>query len=160
MSPRIRYSNGIAGYSILSQTTSTRSGTYFCLLQPYPERKDAADAIAGDRCRALNQKLAALPDAQVFAFLPPAIPGIGQASGVDFFVQDRAGKSVDYLWHNTQKFLAAAKKRPELARMNLTFSPSVPQMFAGGGQGQGVQARHLDRAMCIARCRPCSAATT
>ena len=62
--------------------------------------------------------------------LPPAIPGIGQASGLDFFIQDRAGKSVDYLWQNTQAFLAAAHKRPELARMNLVFSPSVPQMFA------------------------------
>jgi HAE1 family hydrophobic/amphiphilic exporter-1 len=34
------------------------------------------------------------------------------------------------LWQNTQKFLAAARKRPELGRMNLTFSPAVPQMFA------------------------------
>jgi HAE1 family hydrophobic/amphiphilic exporter-1 len=79
---------------------------------------------------AINQKLAGLPDAQAFAFLPPAIPGIGQASGVDFFVQDRSGSTVDYLWQNTQKFLAAARKRPEIAGMNLTFSPAVPQMFA------------------------------
>jgi len=79
----------------------------------------------------LNQKLFAIPDALAFAILPPPIPGIGQASGVDFFVQDRAGKDVDYLWQNTQKFLAAAHKRPELARLNLLFSPAVPQMFAG-----------------------------
>ena len=72
----------------------------------------------------------ALPDAQAFAFLPPAIPGIGQACGLDFFIQDRAGKTVDYLWQNTQNFLAAAHKRPELARMNLVFSPALPQMFA------------------------------
>ncbi len=78
----------------------------------------------------VNQKLATLADARAFAFLPPAIPGIGQAGGVDFFIQDRAGKSVEYLWDNVQKFLAAARKRPELARMNLTFSPSVPQIFA------------------------------
>ena len=127
--PAIKYINTIAGYSVLSQTTSTRSGTYFCLLQPYGQRQAAA-MQAGPVVARLNQKLAALPDAQVFAFLPPAIAGIGQASGLDFFVQDRAGKSVDYLWNNTQKFLAAAKKRPEIARMNLTFSPSVPQMFA------------------------------
>src|SRR5271168_1673141 len=127
--PAIQYINTIAGYSVLSQTTSTRSGTYFCLLRPYGERQAAA-MQAGQVIARLNQKLAALPDAQVFAFLPPAIAGIGQASGLDFFVQDRAGKSVDYLWENTQKFLAAAKKRPEIARMNLTFSPSVPQMFA------------------------------
>jgi HAE1 family hydrophobic/amphiphilic exporter-1 len=127
--PAVRYSNAIAGYSVLAQTTSTRSGTYFCLLQPFDQRKSPA-MQAGQVVARLNGKLTALLDAQVFAFLPPAIPGIGQASGVDFFVQDRAGKSVDYLWQNTQKFLAAARKRPEFARMNLTFSPSVPQMFA------------------------------
>ena len=37
---------------------------------------------------------------------------------------------MDYLWQNTQKFLAAARKRPELAGMRFTFSPSVPQLFA------------------------------
>jgi multidrug efflux pump len=127
--PAVRYANAIAGYSVLAQTTSTRSGTYFCLLQPFDRRKTPA-MQAGQVVARLNRQLTALLDAQVFAFLPPAIPGIGQASGVDFFVQDRAGKTVDYLWQNTQKFLAAARKRPEFARMNLTFSPSVPQLFA------------------------------
>ncbi|HKM99297.1 MAG TPA: multidrug efflux RND transporter permease subunit [Candidatus Binataceae bacterium] len=127
--PGVLYANGIAGFSVLSQTTSTRSATYFCLLNPYSERMTPALQSA-PILASLNRKLAAMPEAQIFAFLPPAIPGIGQAGGIDFFIQDRAGKNVDYLWQNTQKFLAAARKRPELTRMNLTFSPSVPQMFA------------------------------
>ncbi len=129
LEPAVLYANAIAGYSLLSQTSSTRSATYFCLLQPYGRRR-SPNLQAGPIVAALNRKLMALPEAQVFAFLPPAIPGIGQASGVDFFVQDHSGKSVDYLWQNTQRFLAAAHKRPEFARLNLTFSPSVPQMFA------------------------------
>ena len=96
---------------------------------PYEQRRSAA-LQAGPIVASVNRKLAGLPDAQAFAFLPPAIPGIGQACGVDFFIQDHSGGTVDYLWQNTQKFLAAAHKRPELARMNLTFSPAVPQMFA------------------------------
>jgi len=127
--PGVLYSNAIAGFSVLSQTTSPRSGVYFCLLTPYPQRRTVA--LESPRVVAsLNQKLAGLLDAQVFAFLPPAIPGIGQASGVDFFIQDRGGHNVDYLWQNTQKFLAAAHQRPELAGMRFTFSPSVPQLFA------------------------------
>ena len=127
--PGVLYYNAVSGYSILSQSSSTRSGLYFCLLSPYEQRKSAA-LQAGPVVASINRKLAGLPDAQAFAFLPPAIPGIGQASGVDFFVQDRSGSTVDYLWQNTQKFLAAARKRPEIARMNLTFSPAVPQMYA------------------------------
>ena len=127
--PGIRYYNAISGYSMLSQTSSSRNGVYFCQLRPYADRTSAAlqsEAIVAD----VNRKMAALPDAQVFAFLPPAIPGVGQASGIDFFVQDHAGKTVDYLWQNTQKFLAAAKKRPELGPMALLFDPATPQMFA------------------------------
>src|SRR5579862_3678776 len=127
--PGVRFYNAVSGYSVLSQSSSPRSGLYFCLLAPYDQRKSAA-LQAGPVVASINRKLAGLPDAQAFAFLPPAIPGIGQASGVDFFVQDHSGNTVDYLWQNTQKFLAAARKRPEIAGMNLTFTPAVPQMFA------------------------------
>jgi multidrug efflux pump len=127
--PGVLYSNGIAGYSILSQTTSPRSGVYFCLLKPFAQRRTPALG-SQSIIAAVNRKLAGLLDAQVFAFPPPAIPGIGQASGLDFFIQDRGGHDVDYLWQNTQKFLAAAHKRPELGTMRFTFSPSVPQLFA------------------------------
>jgi hydrophobic/amphiphilic exporter-1 (mainly G- bacteria), HAE1 family len=127
--PGVLYYNAISGFSILSQTSSSRSGVYFCLLSPYGQRRSLA-LQAGAIVASLNRKLAGLPDAQAFAFLPPAIPGIGQASGVDFFIQDYSGNTVDYLWQNTQKFLAAAHKRPEIARMNLTFTPAAPQMYA------------------------------
>jgi HAE1 family hydrophobic/amphiphilic exporter-1 len=125
----LHYYNAISGFSILSQTSSSRSGLYFCQLQPYEKRRSAAlssAAIAAD----VNRKLAAIEEAQVFAFLPPPIPGIGQASGIDFFVQDRGGNTVDYLWQNTQKVLAAAKKRRELGPLNLLFNPGVPQIYA------------------------------
>jgi HAE1 family hydrophobic/amphiphilic exporter-1 len=44
-------------------------------------------------------------------------------------LEDRAGKDIPFLWENTQKFLAEAKKRPELARVTTTFLPTVPQIF-------------------------------
>ena len=128
--PGVLYYNAVSGYSILSQSSSTSQRS---LLLPARRPMRNADLLrlqAGPVVASINRKLAGLPDAQAFAFLPPAIPGIGQASGVDFFVQDHSGGTVDYLWQNTQKFLAAARKRPEIAGMNLTFSPAVPQMYA------------------------------
>jgi HAE1 family hydrophobic/amphiphilic exporter-1 len=127
--PAIQYVSGIGGYSMLSQTSSPRNAFFFCSLKPYAERMTAA-LQAGPIIESINRKLFGVPGAIAFAFPPPAIPGIGQASGVDFFIQDRAGHDVDYLWSNTLKFLAAARKRPELAQMNLLFTPSVPQLFA------------------------------
>ncbi len=44
-------------------------------------------------------------------------------------LEDRAGREVQFLADNLNKFLAAARKRPELATVNTTFLPSVPQQF-------------------------------
>src|SRR5262245_53086769 len=127
--PGVRYVNAVSGYSLLSQTVSPRNGAYFVQLDPYDERVTRAlqaDAIVAS----VNRKLYGLPEAQVFPFLPPAIPGVGQAGGVDVFIQDRAGNSVDYLWQNAQRFMAALHERPEIAFLATTYAPSVPQLFA------------------------------
>ena len=127
--PGVHYVNAVSGYSLLSQTASPRNGLYFVQLTPYDERATRglqADAIVAS----VNRKVSGLPEAQVFAFLPPAIPGVGQAGGVDVFIQDRAGKTVDYLWQNTQRFMAEVRKRPEIAFVATTFAPAVPQLYA------------------------------
>ena len=94
----------------------------------------------------MNRKLAALPDAQVVRV--PAAGDSRNRTGQRASISSSriaAGNDVDYLWQNTQKFLAAARKRPELARMNLHLQSGGAANFRGGGQGQGVQARRLDR---------------
>src|SRR5207253_954860 len=124
--PGVHYINSVSGFSILSQTSSPRSGLAFVQLAPYDER--ATPALQADAVvAALNAKLGALPDAQAVALLPPAIPGVGQAGGVDFFIQDRAGNSLDYLWQNAQRFMAELRNRPEIAFLNTTVTPAAPQ---------------------------------
>jgi len=65
-----------------------------------------------------------------FAFMPPSIPGLGTSGGFSFWLQDRSGGSIDFLDQNLQRFLAAARKRPELTGLNSPFSASVPQIYA------------------------------
>ena len=72
---------------------------------------------------------AKLPEGTAFAFSPPAIQGIGTAGGVTFILEDRTGKDIAFLAENTDIFLAAARKRPELARVTTTLLPSIPQYF-------------------------------
>ena len=46
-------------------------------------------------------------------------------------LQDRSGGTVEYPGRRTcSKFLAAARKRPELTGVRPNFSPAVPQLFA------------------------------
>jgi len=44
-------------------------------------------------------------------------------------LEDRAGRDVSFLAGNLDKFIAAARKRPEIGSISTSFLPSVPQKF-------------------------------
>ncbi len=126
--PGVEYVTTVSGYSMLSGVSNTYSGFFFVSLKPWHERTAPEEQYTAIMA-GLNQKLSRLPQGLAFAFSPPAIPGIGTSGGVTFLLEDRAGKDVAFLWNNTQKFLAEARKRPEFARVSTTFLPTVPQLF-------------------------------
>jgi HAE1 family hydrophobic/amphiphilic exporter-1 len=127
--PGVEMYNTIAGFSLLSIANTSYNAFYFVTLKPWDERTPeglTADVIM----RRLNGRLAGLPEAQAFAFAPPAIPGIGTAGGATFMLEDRSGQGVEFLAQNTERFLQAARQRPEFALLATTFIPTVPQVFA------------------------------
>jgi HAE1 family hydrophobic/amphiphilic exporter-1 len=126
--PGVEYVTTVSGFSMLSGVTNTYSGFFFVSLKPWHERK-APEEQYNAIMAGINQRLSRLPQGVAFAFSPPAIPGIGTSGGVTFLLEDRAGKDIAFLWNNTQKFLAEARKRPEIARVSTTFLPTVPQLF-------------------------------
>ncbi|HWT80155.1 MAG TPA: efflux RND transporter permease subunit, partial [Candidatus Methylomirabilis sp.] len=126
--PGVEICTSVAGYSMLSGVTNTYSGFFFITLKPWHERKKPEEKYEVIMAH-LNREFAKLPQGIAFAFSPPAIPGIGTSGGVTMVVEDRAGRDIRFLTENTQKFLAEARKRPELSRVTTTFTPTVPQTF-------------------------------
>ena len=126
--PGVEYCTAVSGGSMLSGVSNSYSGFFFITLKPWEERKKPEKQYEAIMTH-LNREFAKLPQGVAFAFSPPAIPGIGIAGGVTMVLEDRSGKDIAYLWGNTQKFLAEARKRPELARATTTFIPTVPQVF-------------------------------
>ncbi|MBI5580718.1 MAG: multidrug efflux RND transporter permease subunit [Deltaproteobacteria bacterium] len=126
--PGVQYCTTVVGYSMLSGVTNTYSGFFFITLKPWHERKSPEEKYEAIMA-SLNRRMGRIPQGVAFAFSPPAIPGIGTAGGVTFILEDRAGKDIAFLWASTQKFMEAAKKRPEIARVTTTFLPTVPQIF-------------------------------
>src|SRR5882724_253528 len=125
----VRATTTINGFSLLTRTSASYTAFFFVSLKPWDERR-RADLTAPAILRRLNQTLRAeVPDAIAFAFTPPAIPGIGNAGGFSFWLQDRSGGTVELLNDSLQKFLEAARKRPELANLNSPFRATVPQLF-------------------------------
>ena len=74
-------------------------------------------------------ELAKVADGIAFAFTPPSIPGVGTSGGVTFMLEDRSGGDLPFLGENVNKFMPAARKRPELAGSSSHTFPTFQQKF-------------------------------
>ena len=125
--PGVQYVSSVMGYSMLSGVSTTYSSFFFVSLKPWDERKTPETSYNGIKAH-LAQALSRLPSGVAFSFPPPAIPGVGTSGGVTFVLEDRSGGTIDFLAKNTQLFMAAARKRPELAGVMTTALFGVPQV--------------------------------
>lgn len=127
-SPGVQYVTTTIGSSLLSGVQSTYSGFLFVTLRPWGERNQTDLHYQEIKAR-LNRELERLPEAVAFAFSPPAIPGAGASGDISFVLEDRTGGETGLLENNIDAFITAARKRPEIAQVNTTFQPRVPQIY-------------------------------
>jgi len=127
--PGVRGYNALTGFNLLTGASTSYSATLFVRFEPWEKRRTPETSVKGIQA-ALNRELAQLPEGRAFAILPPAIPGFGRAGGFSLMLQDHSGGSVEFLAEQVNRFLEAARKRPELTGLNSLFSASVPQVFA------------------------------
>ncbi len=124
--PEVKFVTNATGYSLLSNAMASNTGFAFMSLKPWDERDKTAKEIVN----MINRELATeVKEAQAFAFGPPAIPGLGNGSGFSIMIQDKAGKTPQYLSDNLKRFIMAANKRPEIAMAFSTFQADVPQRY-------------------------------
>jgi HAE1 family hydrophobic/amphiphilic exporter-1 len=127
--PAIDTYTTITGLSLLTGATSSNMATFFISLKPWDERT-TDESHASGVLRSINAAMAKeVPEAMAIAFGPPPIPGLGTGAGFTMMLQDRAGNSPEYLAEQTQRFIQAAQKRPEIGRIFTLFSANVPQIF-------------------------------
>lgn len=67
--------------------------------------------------------------ANVIAFNPPPITGLGVSAGVEMKVQQTGGGSANDLSAAVNSLVYAANQRPEIAQAYTTFSANVPKLF-------------------------------
>jgi HAE1 family hydrophobic/amphiphilic exporter-1 len=126
--PGVKYTTSVIGFSLLSFVRTTYNGFFFITLKEWGDRKTREQQFQEIKQR-LNRELSQLPEGVAFGFSPPSIPGVGTSGGFTFVLEDRAGKDIEFLSNNLDTFLAACRKRPEIAGLATTFLPSVPQQF-------------------------------
>jgi multidrug efflux pump len=113
----------VTGFNFAGRGQS--SGMAFIMLKPWDERS-AENSVANLAQRA-QQHFSSFRDAMVFAFVPPAVLELGNASGFDVFLQDRAGVGHDKLMEARNQFLGMAAQSKVLAGVRPNGLNDEPQ---------------------------------
>ena len=126
--PGVQNSTCFVGFSLLSFVRTSYNATFFVTFKPWDDRTTRTEQFQTLKAN-LNREFSRVPQAAIFGFSPPAIPGVGTAGGFTFLLEDRSGSDIQFLAKNVNTFIEAARKRPEIGSINTTFLPSVPQKF-------------------------------
>jgi HAE1 family hydrophobic/amphiphilic exporter-1 len=116
------------GLNPISQVNQANAGVLYVILEEWGHR-----TTPGLRARGLSEALqrrlsGEIRDATVLVLQPPPIQGLGTTGGFEFMLEDREDRGVEALAQISNQFLAAARKRPELAGLYTPFSANVPQL--------------------------------
>jgi len=114
----------VAGFSFSG--TGQNSGIGFVRLRDWSERPGKENSAAGIVQRA-SAEFASWPEAQAFAFAPPAIRELGNASGFNLFIQDRTGLGRDALIQARNSMIGEAAKNPILTGVRPNATADTPQ---------------------------------
>ncbi|HLX27935.1 MAG TPA: multidrug efflux RND transporter permease subunit [Casimicrobiaceae bacterium] len=124
----------VTGYSLLDGGYKTNAATFFVTLEDFKERYASVAKARAENARAvlvnLFQESRHIPGGFVIPIAPPPIPGIGTTGGFEFWIQDTGTGDPVQLDETTQRFLAKARARPELASLNTTYRANTQQLRA------------------------------
>lgn len=118
----------VSGFSLLSGASQPNSGLVLVVLKPWDERTTPQTGLRGIYT-SLSRAFATFEDANVIAFPPPAIPGIGNAEGFDLRLEALGGQSPEELAQVMRSFVASANGNPAVGAAYSTFSADVPGFF-------------------------------
>lgn len=124
--PAVKVVGGLAGLNILTFSNKSNAGTVFVNLKHWDERDPETESVPRIM-EEIQRRTADIKEARVLVISPPAIPGLGSASGFTFELQQTTSTD-DIKQFETvmRKFLAAANQRPEIAMAYSFFSARTP----------------------------------
>jgi multidrug efflux pump len=114
----------VTGFNFAGRGQS--SGMAFIMLKPWGERPGAENGVAALAQRA-QQHFFSFRDAMVFAFAPPAVMELGNATGFNLFLQDQAGVGHEVLNQARDQFLQLANQHPTLTSVRANGLRDEPQ---------------------------------
>ncbi len=101
------------------------AATMFFPLRPWDERNQSAKDLVAET----YMKTGGIKEGLPLAFAPPAIQGLGQTGGFEFYLQNKGEGGVRRLAQMLPMLLAEANKQPELQGVKTIWQANSPQLF-------------------------------
>ncbi len=125
--PEVEKEMTFAGYDMITGAQKNNSVASFVMLKPWDERKKENESSTAVVKQVYQKAQTQVPQALVMPFNPPPIMGMSTTGGLEGYIQNRSEGGPAELAAQLNKFLEAARKRPELTSVSSSFSASVPQ---------------------------------
>jgi HAE1 family hydrophobic/amphiphilic exporter-1 len=126
--PGVDHYAALGGLNVVTFSSKSNSGTIFCQLKPWDERKNVSEqvpGIVGEMQKRFAK--AGIKGASIVVIPPPPIPGIGQTAGFSIQLQQRETKDDVKAFEKVVKnFVGAVNKRPEIASAFSFYSAHTP----------------------------------
>jgi len=124
--PAVGHYAALGGLNVVTFANKSNSGTIFCSLKPWDQRKDKSQQLLAVVAM-LQQKLSVIKEATVVVIPPPPIPGLGSTAGFSFIIEQKEPSTDIKGFEGVIKnFVAEANKRPEISRAFTFFTARTP----------------------------------
>ena len=126
--PGVRSTVAFPGLNGVHFINTPNIGTMFIGIDPPEERESSAKELAAQ----LSGAYSMLEEGLAFALMPPPVLGLGNSSGIEMYIQDRASMGFGTLNTNTQQLAGVLRQTPGFDPYAIlsSFQSNVPQLEA------------------------------
>jgi hydrophobic/amphiphilic exporter-1 (mainly G- bacteria), HAE1 family len=119
----------IAGISILDNSaTLSNAGVNYIIFDDWSQREKSKDEALVPMLTSLQKKLEQVSEGRAFIVVPPPIQGIGSAGGFQMQLEMLGSFNYAKLGQTADATIKAAKKSPDIQRIQTTFAPAAPHV--------------------------------
>ena len=127
--PEVKTNISISGFSIMNNGEQSNAASVFVVLKDWKERQGTAHSASTIVERFNKQAYLEIPEAECFAIIPPAIPGIGNVGGLQLQLEDRKALGIHEMQKAVATILQNENRYTAIASMTSPYQANVPQYY-------------------------------
>ena len=127
--PEVKTNISISGFSIMNSSEQSNAAGIFVVLKDWSERKGKGMSAAAVVERFNKEAYVAIEEAQCYAIVPPAIPGIGNVGGLQLQLEDRKALGETEIQKAINSIVENYSREKAIASATSSFEANVPQYY-------------------------------